>query len=253
MSGGYGIGVGILPYATDASPVSAKHSLWTPRQDAGVTAWWECDPTLKAPDGSAAYALNAGNVSQWTDLKGYSRHITQGNAVRQPPLVTQGRGGYVDMDGSNHCLVGAGAPFTFVQPGHWMIAGKWTWVAGAAYLFNGTSATSGVYASGGSTAVMYAGSAGPSKAFTNDTWYIWEFVFDGASSKSRLNGGAWATGNAGTNNPGGVCLGAAAAGANHAKASFYGILRWGAVQADAHCLTARRYLQRKAGESLIVI
>lgn len=227
--------------------------IWTPQQDSGVTAWWECDPTLAAPDGTPAYALNGGNVSQWTDLRGLSHHIVQATGTRQPPLVAQGHGGYIDMDGSNHCLVGSGAAFGFVQPGHWLMLAKWTWVAGAAYLFNGTSATSGLYASGSSTAVMFAGSAGPSKAFTNDQWYLWEFVYNGANSKMRLNGGAWATGNVGAANPGGVCLGAAAAGSLHAKASFYGILRWGAEQTDAHTAVARAYLTRKGGESLITL
>jgi hypothetical protein len=61
---------------------------------AGAVLWYRGD----------VVALNAGNVSQWTDAAGNGRHATQGTAAQQVPYEVAGFGG-------QPCLHGDGSRF----------------------------------------------------------------------------------------------------------------------------------------------
>ncbi len=101
------------------------------------------------------------------------------------------------------------------------------------YIYDGASvADTRITYGDGTQLVSYAGGVGPVVAVTPGTWYVVAVVFNGASSKASVNGGAQASGNVGAGTDGGHYLGgrAGATGAN----ALNGPLTRNIVYAAAH-------------------
>jgi hypothetical protein len=67
-------------------PRAAASTGFNPRSISGLALW------LDAAD-SASVTLNSGNVSEWRDKSGNSRHFAQSTAANQPAYVAAGRNG----------------------------------------------------------------------------------------------------------------------------------------------------------------
>lgn len=145
------------------------------------------------------------NTSQFTDLTGNGRHLLQATAASQPLWVASGAGGVLRFDGVADYL--KTAAFTLNQPEHIFLLTKWTSVAGAPYILDGNAMNGmGLYDQAGATASVYAGKDLLRASTITGTWGIIDVLYNGAASAIGLNGGLATTGDAGTNNAGGITV-----------------------------------------------
>lgn len=158
---------------------------------------------------------DASAVSSATDQTANGRNAVQATGTLQPTLrhgVITGYNGpkkVYRFDGGDRLVA---ASWGLVQPLTVFIVGKNS-VGTAGNLCDGSNAAQNtmVVQVGSSQFLIYAG------AFLNDGARNSSFntivaIFNGASSKLWVNGGAGTTGNPGAGAPGGVCLGATPAG-----------------------------------------
>ena len=59
---------------------------FNPRSIVGLYAWYDASAT-------SSVTLNSGNVSEWRDLSGGGRHLSQGTAAQQPAYTNAGQNG----------------------------------------------------------------------------------------------------------------------------------------------------------------
>lgn len=152
-----------------------------PTQIAGLEMWFD------AADASSI-TLNSGNVSQWSDKSGNSRHGTQETAANQPAYSSSqqnGRGG-INFQNSKW-LTTSGAEFTIAQPVTIFTvlrspASPAQWSA-----FDGTSSRVHLYGNNNDQAYMYSGSNGDLLSFSPDATTVAILIYDGAGSKYALN------------------------------------------------------------------
>lgn len=153
--------------------------------------------------------VTGAGVSRWADAFGRTgRDLVQGTDTNRPAL--QSDDGGVLFDGSDNYL--ATAAFTLNQPAtFYALLKQVTWSSGdvvisglanAAVVQSSSDADGhlGLYAGSATTAENSDLAAGPYGAVCAQ--------FNGASSLIRVNNNAPTTGNPGTNNPGGIVVGA---------------------------------------------
>lgn len=168
----------------------------------GLAAWYDAsDPIFLTVDDS-------GYVSQWDDLSGNRRHLTQGTGSKQPQsgTVTQNGLNVVDFDGDDYMVTAA---FTQAQPTTWFVVARNT--QASEYLWDGLFGRQafGMGLSSPGEICGYAGSPALSIAQTTPVTALWTVEFNGVSSVLRRNGTTIKTGDAGTYSlSGGWVLGA---------------------------------------------
>jgi hypothetical protein len=115
-----------------------------PRRIAGLEAWWDASV-------ASSVTLNSGNVSQWNDLSGQGKHLTQSTAGQQPEYSlasVNNRNAVVWPNASNtRFLLSASLTAIEVFTVHAYADGsQGTWYAFAQGLFGVGTATIGVIA-----------------------------------------------------------------------------------------------------------
>lgn len=88
-------------------------SRWSPRSIPGLVGWWD------ASDLDSLTVDGSGYVSQWNDLSGAGRHLTQGTGDKQPRSGTRTQNGRNVLDLNNDWL--ERASFTLAQPFTWFL------------------------------------------------------------------------------------------------------------------------------------
>lgn len=230
------IGLGLRLGASSSawSPTALGSSLW---------AWFRGDDVT----------TSGGVVSQWNDKSGNGRHVSQGTAANRPALSTIGGQQALDFDGSNDVLDSAdldasplAQPFTI-----FIVAKDDLGTAGARTMVDANAGLSSnratVYQP--SNVVAFAGGALTSTDNMGTTARVLECVFNGASSKFRMNGGTERTGDVGANSWGQIHVGAN--NGNNVGSFWDGqiaeiIIASGALS-DVTRAMARRYLGRRYG------
>lgn len=160
--------------------------------------------------------LVAGVVSSWTDLTGLGHHLAQGTAANRPTPQTDAINGHdgIRCDGSNDFLTVAFAlnqPATLFQlvkcvtigvavTNDWLVDGG---VLGTCLILQDSSPLFTVSAGAGLTSATRQ---------ADNVYAYWISKFAGASSVHRANGAQLLSGNASTNNPGGLSIGASQSG-----------------------------------------
>jgi hypothetical protein len=220
---------------------------FNPRSIAGLEAWYAADV--------ASSITIATGVSQWADLSGKGRNLTQSITNNQPAYnsVTLNGKPTVTFDGSNDCLV---ATFSLAQPYMFFLV-----MREESHIANGRFTSGRPVAGDPRSGEFFATAtnsvsifAGTTLGITNNAlipllplFNIWDLVFDGSSSAIRLQAsGLSSTGNAGTNNLSGLVLGAAQnASSSPSNVSIAEFLVYSRSLPTAEAAKIRSYLGKK--------
>jgi hypothetical protein len=182
-----------------------KAAAFSPADLDGLAAWFRADTGVVHDEGV---------VSQWQDRSGNGYHLTQATEALRPSLVTTGGPNdqpFLRFDGVDDYLrnaTGLGA-----QPTHMFIVCVMSRTAPGTALTvtdGGTTNTRRINNPNATTTVnMFAGANLPrTGAASGATWQVIEALFNGASSKLRTHGTAYATGDAGAGANTGLVIGA---------------------------------------------
>ncbi len=175
----------------------------------GLVGWWRAD---------------VGTGASWTDKSGQGNHLLQGTGGSQPTLTASaisGKPAFV-FDGVDDFQTAA---FTLNQPATELFVVK--------NVVIGVAATHDVLTDGGivgralllqDTSPAFTMTAGASLTSAtrqaDGVFNYWTATFNGASSTFRAQGAQLLSGNASTNNPAGLTLGALQNGARPANVAF---------------------------------
>lgn len=185
-----------------------RSSAFIPTDLTGVAAWYRS--TASVFEG----ILSGAAVSQWNDLSGNSRHLTQSTGVSQPTYSATSLGGKpgVAFDGANDSLATSG--FTFAQPITMFILGNFSALVSYGCITDGIALNDSLELYGNGTAsnvTLWCG-AGHGSLNVSSGINLISAKANGASSGVRKNRGSYSSGNAGTRTPGGFKLGDSATG-----------------------------------------
>ncbi len=235
---------------------------FSPTDLAGLVAWYVGDlQTYVDAALTTPATTNGATVAGWKDQSGLSHHVTtpvvpnvqtppilQTNIINGHSAVKFGATGGVDTDA-------LAAAFTWSQPRHTFLAiDVYSWDSSKAYIVDGQSANIAVLKAQGTAQhyQIYGGTAfvcdvtGPA----NNTWFIIESLWNGASSQQRVNAGSASTGDPGNSAVAGVTLGQAATGTGGLRASGGHVIIAEAVGynvalSDANATKVRNYLNAR--------
>lgn len=194
------------------------------------------------------------SASRATDNTGLGRHIEQATDINRPGWVAQGTGGVLRFDGVSDSLKTAN--FTLNQPVHGFIVAKWTSTGTYARLIDGKDANFGsllTSAGGGPNVTLTAGGAGVTKSLVDGAWHIIDYVLDGVSSKLAQDAGAFATGDAGALNPGGLTLCTGGHGFNPARADVFAVYQYNRELQAGERTQMADYLKIKAAAAGVIL
>jgi hypothetical protein len=183
---------------------------------------------------------NQSGCSVWADYSGNSRPLLQATAANRPALLSTGE---LVFDGATSFMQ---ATFTLIQPLTVYILFRQITSASGRIIFDGVTANCRLSQSTANAVTISAGSslADNTTIPVSSTQYgVAACVFNGASSVLQTAGGGPSvtiTGNANTNNPGGITVGADRSGANFSNIGVREI----AVYTGAHDATTRLGLLR---------
>lgn len=168
--------------------------------------WWTLPWITGAWDGSIGVTVTGSGVSAWAPVKG-TNSGTQGTDAKRPTYS----GGVLTFDGSNDAL-GFGT-FTLNQPAIFFLAMQQiSWTANDYFMDGGTDSSTVIEqrATGVSPEIgIYAGSrAGADTGLAVGSFGILVAGFNGADSVLQTNLNSPATINPGSQNAGGITLGA---------------------------------------------
>ncbi len=166
--------------------------------------------------------LTSGTLTTWSDIYGGANNLTQGTAANRPTIIQDSRGAGrhgVLFDGTNDLLAGA---FTLNQPCTIGILYKSIVVGNLVtndIIIDGSVALAAIVsaADAAHAIVNFAVSAETSAGspVADGVYERWIVVANGAASIVYRNGTPVFSGSIGTNNPGGLTIGALRNGTRH--------------------------------------
>lgn len=187
----------------------------------------------------------SGACSSWADQSGNMRPLLQSTAALRPTVRSDGS---LLFDGSNDYLQAA---FTLVQPFTVYLAFQQVSWTSTDVILAGYSATIALTQTTSSPGI--AASAGTALTVDNTIGIgqngVASFVGNGASSVYQAAGGAASvitSGNANTNDPGGLTLGASASPGNYSNIVAYELIAYSVAHDAPTRLQIMRYLGRIA-------
>lgn len=199
LTASYG-GQPLIQLRRDSDNATQKeYPLWNGNLNVGAIRAWKGAANLFVPD--------------WYDECGSHRDASQSTAANQPGLtLTGGANGkpYVNYPTSSGPQYLATASFTLVQPAFvQIIVNRFSFTGGDTLIDGFSGNTMRIYDNGTAPNITaFAGASGPNvNTFAVGTWGILSALFSGSASTLALNNGAPATGNVGSNSPGGITLG----------------------------------------------
>lgn len=177
-------------------------SSFDPSNAGTLFAWYRADQGTTIATG----------VSQWNDLSGNTKHLTQGTGANQPTLSSSGgpnSTATITFDGTNDALAltfsGVSQPFHTFMILKTLAVGTNT----AGYIGGGASGERILTGNSGAASVFtYFGGTGITYTHTDTTnFFLWE-VFDNAASSTVIRGNTAAgSGSIGTGTLSGISLG----------------------------------------------
>lgn len=188
---------------------------------------------------------NQSGCSSWADYSGNSRPLLQTTASKMPTLLASGE---LVFNGTTHTMA---ATFTLNQPATiYIMFRQITWAANAVIL-DGISAQAQLIQS--STTPQITANAGSALTASStiglNAYGIAALVLNGASSVYQAAGGGpsvTTTGNAGSNNLGGITIGSSRSGANFSNIGVRELVVFSAAHDATTRLGVMRYLARLA-------
>jgi len=171
-----------------------------PRRIPNLTVWYDASV-------ASSITIETG-VSQWNDLSGNNRHLAQTTTNNQPAYVTNALNGRpaVDFDGTNDSL---SASFTLSQPMRVFCVGNYRSNTTGQNLWDGAVAGNRMrmFLNAASAPSIFAGLSLTVSGQSVLGFFVWEAVFNGASSSLLRDGTTLVSGNSGAGVAGGVRLG----------------------------------------------
>jgi hypothetical protein len=184
---------------------------FTPADLPGLWAWYDAAdaPSVRTGAGGAAQAGSGDPVSEWRDLSGNNRHLTQSTAAEQPTLQTA----------TLRRLVFSGEHLDYVpgvalmQPITVFAVVKLDALATQQAILDATSGALALFFDVGiGTFRLFSGGASTIDAGTADTArHVLRAVYNGAASEAQIDNNATVTGSLGGNGLPGLRLGRNAA------------------------------------------
>lgn len=207
-----------------------------------LLAWYRADQGITTATG----------VSQWDDLSGNARHLTQGTGANQPVFgATSGPNSQpsVTFDGTNDSLAVAFSAIN--QPFHAFAIVKTTAIGtnSNGHLCGGTSFERFLSGNtGGASTYTWFGGAGITLTPHTDTtnFFLWEFLVNGGSSSVTRGATAPLAGSHGATTLTGVTMGMLPGNANQA-CSFSEVAIYTAAVAGANLTSLRAYFSGRYG------
>ncbi len=218
------------------------------------TAWYDpSDLSTLWQDTGKTTAVTAADdpVRVVEDISGNGNDLVAPSDAARPLYKTAGGLRWLEFDGTDDAMADA---FTLVRP--------WERITALRVLtyVNSTAMLDGYTLSGGRLRMIAPDPglnffAGSSLDFTDEVATGNDFVAtmrgDGSSSRVAIDGNAYATGNAGTNDPDGVSVGARGGlTALFSNMRYYGDFIKSGTMSDADIATVRTWAAGKAGVSL---
>lgn len=189
------------------------------------------------------YKLNTGLTqaggfaSQWADQVG-TGHLVQATGSKQPAV---GGSGTLTFDGSSDSMTAA---FTLNQPFTRYIRFRFVATMSDVYVMDGgTDESTVLYEQTATSLKAYAGALSSGETVASGTWYTVREVYNGASSVFQLDANAEITGNFGSNNAGGLTLGAVAGGhRNFSNIEVAEVLIYSVADDSTNATAVRAYM-----------
>lgn len=225
-----------------------RASGFNPKAISGLATWYD------ASVGSSVETDGSGNVNNWSDLSGNGRTLTQPTANNRPSRTTPALNGRsaISFDGVNDCLI---VQFSFSQPVTIFCVGNYREpLTFAGQLFDASPAGNRMrfYLPTSTTVGLFGGFPLASGTISASGWSVWGTVFNSLSSGIRRDGQAVANGNAGTQAPNGITLGAFGDGVlTPTNCQIAEFVLYNRVLTDTERGTVERYLGRKWGIAIV--
>mgnify|MGYP007005598344 CR=1 FL=1 len=214
-------------------------------------AWYDVSDVatlFKDTAGTTPVTADGDAVARVNDKSGNGYNLLQATASKRPIYKISGGYSWLLFDGVDDYLQ---ASFTLAQP-YTRIGGvrRLSYSSSSRLFESATAFQGGLYLSGTDILSMYAGAALSNFSSVLNADEVVTEVWNGASSKLAINNGAYATGNAGTQAPGGFTVGSAGHGYANSNIRWYGSIIASGVMSDANVAKTRSWLGAKAGLSL---
>lgn len=239
-----GTGLGLTAQPSTVAPFSPG--------DLTLAAWYDpSDLSTLWQDaaGTTPVTSDSDPVGRIDDKSGNGRHATQGTAGSRPLYHVSGGVHWLEFDGTDD---GLQAAFSISQPFERISAiRQLSWTAGD-QVYGGVTANAGT---------LYQVNVSPQLVFFDGTFAVYNSdadmdedaivteLHDGASSTSTINRGTPATGDPGTDAPGGITIGNNFIASGAADMRFYGLVM-AATLSGAERVLLEDWLAAKAGISL---
>jgi hypothetical protein len=186
--------------SADSNTVTPSAPLFDPGTLSPV-AWYKPETLSALSDGAS--------VTSWPDSSGNSHAAANGNSSQQPIYKTAIQNGkaVVRFDGTNDIL-STGA-FTLNRPTHIFIVCVWRTSTADSTAIDGVAAAQCLIRQQGTRTInLFAGADLNGPASVTDVWRQYAILSNSTTSEIRVDGGSATTGNAGTQNAGGIVMGA---------------------------------------------
>lgn len=187
-----------------------------------------------------------GGVSTWKDMTNQGRDLVQASAASRPTLLSDGT---LSFDGSNDALAVA---FTLIQPFTiYLLFQQVSFTVGDVLLDGSTGTTKLSQVTGSPALAMNGGSAlANSSTALIGSWAAAAMVFNSTTSVYQVGGGAapvTTSGDANTNNAGGLTLGSDRSAANFANILVREVMIYSVAHDAQTRVWTLRYLQGVGG------
>lgn len=213
-----------------------------PSDIANLAAWYRADQGITIATG----------VSQWNDISGNGRHLTQATGANQPTFgATSGPNSTpaLTFDGSNDSLA---VTFSSIsQPIHCFLICRTTTLS----VPNGGFVSGGavgervlVVGTANTNVFQFFGSTGPTLAHSNTTnHFLWESLVNNASSSIIRGNTSPATGTSGTTGLSGICLGLLVGNASYAGSIISEVVVYSSQISGTNLTNLRAYFASRYG------
>lgn len=232
-------------------------SHWSPSKLFGLSDtgdWWDASNSARiwTTSGATVLAGDGVSVGRIDGLKN-GNNLIQGTSSKKPVRHQSGSQWYLTFDGVDDFL---NATYTLNQPTTVIIAFNYVAVDTTRfyYLFDGIGANKGAGFAASVTdnlGISAGTTLSTSTPAVQGTSQVLTAIFNGASSKIAVNNGSYASGNSGSNNPGGLVLGIQGNLTSvPSNVQIFGAVQIGRLLTDTEISKCRTYFGRLAGLAL---
>lgn len=191
--------------------------VFLPSQITGLVAWFDASQISGIASGTS--------LSAWTDLSGQGNHVTNSLVTEQPIFLTNVQNGNsgISFISGNPLWLALPSTTTFTQPiSICATAGYGTGASPTIIDSNNAGVACAIFKNAGTSYEVNAGSANDVTVSTTTFFHVHVALINGSTTTYRVDGNTNKnTGNAGTNNLGGLTIGQ---GRSHAGVNFGGFI-----------------------------